>query len=66
MFGQNLQLWLDTSASVVAESVPPTEAPLGGGSASSHLEETEPAVATTDMTHGNSARLTTAEVIPPS
>ena len=56
----------DTSPSVVAESVLPTQAPLGSASASSHLEATEPAVPTTDMTHGNKARLTTAEVIPPS
>ena len=56
----------NTSASVIAESVAPTVAPLGRGSASSQLEETEPAVSTTDMIHGNRARLTTAEVIPPS
>ena len=56
----------DTSPSVVVESVPPTQAPLGGASASSHLEATEPAVSTTDITHGNKARLTTAEITPPS
>ena len=54
------------SPSVVAESLQPTQAPLGAVSSSSHSEETEHVISTINTTHGNVARLATAEIITPS
>ena len=56
----------DTPPSVFAESLQPTQAPLGAVSSSSHSEETERAVSTMNTTPGNVARLATAEILTPS